>query len=120
MEVQSPPGQIVGYVRQDCTFWNPHFSILDAEEREILTISGTMLALCCRWCYDIDFQVATVDGTEVGRVSKQWSGLAREYFTDADNFGIKFPMDLDVRVKAVVLGACFLIDFMFFERQNRR
>jgi hypothetical protein len=29
------------------------------------------------------------DGTTpVGKISKQWSGLMREYFTDADNFGV--------------------------------
>jgi len=45
----------------------------------------------------------------VGKITKQWSGLAKEYFTDADNFGIQFPVDLDVKMKAVMLGACFLI-----------
>lgn len=50
-----------------------------------------------------------MNGDEVGKISKQWSGLAREMFTDADFFGISFPMDLDVRMKAVMLGACFLI-----------
>ncbi|OBS73493.1 hypothetical protein A6R68_15969, partial [Neotoma lepida] len=45
----------------------------------------------------------------VGKISKQWSGLVREAFTDADNFGIQFPLDLDVKMKAVMLGACFLI-----------
>lgn len=45
----------------------------------------------------------------VGRVSKQWSGLAKEIFTDADYFGITFPVDLDLHMKAVMLGACFLI-----------
>ena len=39
-------------------------------------------------------------------------------FTDADNFGINFPIDLDVKVKATLLGATFLIDFMYFEKQN--
>jgi hypothetical protein len=29
-------------------------------------------------------------------------------------------MDLDVRVKATLLGACFLIDFMFFEKQSNQ
>ena len=48
--------------------------------------------------------------------SKQWSGLLREAFTDSDIFGISFPMDLDVRMKAVLLAACFLIDFMYFEK----
>ena len=37
------------------------------------------------------------------------SGLLKEAFTDADIFGINFPMDLDVRMKAVCLAACFLI-----------
>lgn len=45
----------------------------------------------------------------VGKISKQWSGLIREAFTDSDYFGISFPIDLDVRMKAVMLGACFLI-----------
>ena len=25
----------------------------------------------------------------MGKITKQWSGLAKEYFTDADNFGIQ-------------------------------
>lgn len=45
----------------------------------------------------------------IGRISKQWSGLLKEVFTDTDNFGIQFPLDMDVKMKAVLLGACFLI-----------
>lgn len=45
----------------------------------------------------------------MGKISKQWAGLLREAFTDADYFGITFPMDLDVKMKAVMIGACFLI-----------
>ena len=121
MEVQSPPGEVVGYVRQDCSFWNPRFTLMNTEEQPVLTISGRMVDLCCRGITpNITFDVATLDGTSVGNVTKQWSGLAKEYFTSADNFGISFPMDLDVRMKAVVMGACFLIDFIFFEYQTRR
>lgn len=47
--------------------------------------------------------------SKIGKISKQWTGLLREAFTDSDNFGIRFPMDLDVRMKAVMIGACFLI-----------
>jgi hypothetical protein len=44
----------------------------------------------------------------------------KEAFTDADNFGVgvSFPLDLDVKVKATLLGAVFLIDFMFFEKSQ--
>ena len=58
----------------------------------------------------IIIQVYSADGeTPVGQIRKQWSGLVKEYFTDADNFGITFPMDLDVNIKATLIAACFLI-----------
>ena len=68
-------------------------------------------------CSDMEFKVMSLDGEQqVGKVTKQWSGFLKEAFTDADNFGINFPMDLDVKAKATMLGAVFLIDFMFFEK----
>lgn len=118
MEVQSPPGTTIGFIKQDCTFIYPWFSVQNADGETVLKIKGPCWT--CRWC-DIEFQILSADGTqEVGKITKQWSGLAKEYFTDADNFGIQFPMDLDVKMKATMLAACFLIDFMFFEdNQNR-
>lgn len=113
MEVQSPPGTTIGFIKQDCTFIYPWFSVQNADGETVLKIKGPCWT--CRWC-DIEFQILSADGTqEVGKITKQWSGLAKEYFTDADNFGIQFPMDLDVKMKATMLAACFLIDFMFFE-----
>ena len=45
-------------------------------------------------------QVLTADGdTQVGEIRKQWSGLVREAFTDADNFGVTFPVDMHVHTK---------------------
>lgn len=41
-----------------------------------------------------------------------------EMISDADNFGVTFPMDLDVKMKATLLAATFLIDFMMFESNN--
>ena len=42
-------------------------------------------------------QILSADGTqEVGKITKQWSGLAKEYFTDADNFGIQCEHTLTV------------------------
>ena len=61
----------------------------------------------------------SLDGQSiVGEISKQWSGFMKEAVTDADIFGINFPIDLDVKMKAVLLGACMLIDFNFFEKTN--
>lgn len=50
-----------------------------------------------------------MEGIQIGNITKQWSGLVREMFTDADSFSINFPMDLAVELKAILLGACILI-----------
>ncbi|XP_076867729.1 phospholipid scramblase 1-like [Brachyhypopomus gauderio] len=114
MEVQAPPGNTIGYVIQDWHPFLPKLSILGTTKETLLTVEGPVCVVSC-CCNDVDFDVKGKDGHVIGRISKQWSGLIKEIRTDTDNFGINFPMDLDVRMKAVLLGACFLIDFMFFE-----
>uniref|UniRef100_A0A8C9SGT9 Phospholipid scramblase n=1 Tax=Scleropages formosus TaxID=113540 RepID=A0A8C9SGT9_SCLFO len=115
LEVQAPPGTVIGYVVQDWHPCLPKFSIQGPSRETLLKLEGPCLA--CNCCGDVNFELKDKDGEQcIGRISKQWSGLVKEIFSDADNFGIQFPMDLDVKIKAVLLGACFLIDFMFFEK----
>ncbi|PIK54842.1 hypothetical protein BSL78_08271 [Apostichopus japonicus] len=72
------------------------------------------------FCFYVFLKLMTLDESQqIGKISKQWSGITKEWFTNADNFGIQFPMDLDVKVKGTLLGALFLIEFMFFEQQNQ-
>ena len=52
-------------------------------------------------------------------ITKKWSGLGKEMFTDADHFGVEFPERADIALKAVLLGAVFLIDFAHFEDNDR-
>ncbi|XP_066455414.1 phospholipid scramblase 1-like [Eleutherodactylus coqui] len=119
LEVQAPPGNVVGYVKQNWHPCLPRFTLLNEREEEVLKVHGPFCVCSC--CSDVDFELKSLDGDNVvGKICKQWSGFVREYFTDADNFGVQFPMDLDVKMKAVVLGACFLIDFMFFEKSGNR
>lgn len=117
MEVQAPPGTIIGYVVQE---WNPCIPILSIQNEmseTILKIRGPCMQFSC--CGDVNFKVLSKDeSTVVGKISKKWTGLLREFFTDADNFGIQFPMDLDVKVKAVLIGACIMVDFLYFEQNS--
>ncbi|XP_074047225.1 phospholipid scramblase 1-like [Macrotis lagotis] len=114
LEIQSPPGVTVGYVAQTWHPFLPKFTILNEQHQEVLKISGPCIV--CRCCTNLDFDIKSLnEETIVGKITKQWTGIIKEAFTDTDNFSIQFPMDLDVKMKAVMLGACFLIDFMFFE-----
>ena len=119
IEVTSPPGTLVGSIDQEWSICCPSYAIKNANGDTVLRIEGPFCTMSI--CGNVEFQVMSADGsTEVGKISKQWSGLIREMFTDADYFGITFPIDLDVKMKAVMLGACFLIDAMFFEKAQNR
>ncbi|XP_037288953.2 phospholipid scramblase 2 [Rhipicephalus microplus] len=115
MDVHAPPGTIIGSLRQECTAVFPLFSVLDSRGNVVLQIQGPFCTTAAL-CNDIVFDITTRDGkTKIGQITKNWSGLLREAFTDVDNFTVVFPIDLDVRMKAVLLGAAFLIDFIYFE-----
>jgi len=119
IEVSSPPGTIIGTIEQNWSLCAPSFSILDQSGEPVLEIEGPCLPCSCFG--DVEFEIKPVGSDEkVGRITKQWSGLAKEAFTDADNFGINFPIDLDVKVKATLLGALFLIDYMYFEESENK
>lgn len=108
IEILSNNGQLLGSVTQDWSILTPKFSINNASGDTVLRIEGPFCTFSM--CGDVEFTVVSLDGeTKVGKITKQWSGLAREMFTDTDYFGVTFPLDLDVHIKAVLLAATFLI-----------
>jgi len=116
--IEAPVGTVIGSVRQKGSYWIPKYDVMDGDGQKIFDIKGPCCIcqfICCP--DDLDFNI-TVDNREIGKISKQWGGVARECFTRASNFSLAFPIDLDVRMKAVLLGAVFLVDFMFFEFQG--
>ncbi|XP_053378762.1 phospholipid scramblase 2-like [Mercenaria mercenaria] len=121
VSVEAPPGTVVGYIKQKPTLCDPKYAILDADEKEVLHISGPCCVIQGCPC-DIDFMVhsATDGQTEVGKIQKQAAKDLNEMIMKADSFGVTFPMDLDVKMKAVMIGATFLLDFLFFEKPRGR
>jgi uncharacterized protein YxjI len=86
------------------------YSVFDATGRELYRLYGPILH---PWTFEVR------QGERVqGRIVKKWSGLAKEGFTDADNFGITFPQGVNAPTKALLLGAVFLIDFVHFEKSG--
>ncbi|KAJ7313257.1 hypothetical protein JRQ81_004541 [Phrynocephalus forsythii] len=118
LEVQCPPGTTIGYVAQTWHPFTPKFSIQNVEKETVLRILGPCFAFSCGG--DVNFEVKTRDESRgVGRISKQWGGLLKEIFTDTDNFGIQFPMDLDVKMKAVLLGPASSLILCFLKRREK-
>ncbi|KAM7132043.1 phospholipid scramblase 2-like isoform 1-T2 [Molossus nigricans] len=114
IKVCAPPGTPIGYITQTKHLYLPTFTIQNENKKDILKIIGPFLS--CKCCGDINFEIQSLDKENVvGKISKLWTSLVRELLTDYSDFIVQFPADLDAKMKAVTLGACFLIDFMLFE-----
>ncbi len=57
----------------------------------------------------IMLQLMTLDGVVIGEIYKQFSNIVQEAWTNADNYILKFPRDLSVAMKALVIGAALQI-----------
>ncbi|KAK7483136.1 hypothetical protein BaRGS_00025632 [Batillaria attramentaria] len=118
--------ELLGSMRRNFAPCYPRFTLYDPSENPTLILQGPCCcAFGCEQCCVVKFerpftlhiknnfgQILTTDKNQVGEISKQFSGLLKELFTDADNFGIKFPLDMQVDLKANLLGSVFLIPLL--------
>jgi len=123
IQVEAPPGNLIGSIHQSKSCWVPWYEIRDASGNPVFNIKGPCCVCpgpCCTCDFPFEiFSTGATGGVPVGKITKQWSGLTKELFTDATNFSVTFPNDLEVKMKAVLLGATFLIDIMFFEHNDQ-
>lgn len=103
-------GALLGTITKRFSILRRHYSVADAAGLQQFELFGPIFR---PWTFFIQ-----QDGVEVGRISKKWSGIMKEAFTDADNFSVQFPGEWEPRLKAVFLGAVFLIDFVHFENKG--
>ncbi|MBF0227547.1 MAG: scramblase [Desulfobacterales bacterium] len=108
LEIYHANGELLGTVRRRFGILRRHYIIFDAFDRELFTLLGPILH---PWTFNI-FQ----KGIENGKITKKWSGLFKEAFSKADNFGVEFPNKAGTTQKALLMGAVFLIDFVHFEK----
>ncbi|KAE8604282.1 hypothetical protein XENTR_v10014654 [Xenopus tropicalis] len=117
LEVQAPLGTTAGFIVQKWDPLLPKFIIQNESKEDVLIVIGPYLTSSCFG--DVIFEVKTLnEESTIGKICKYWSGFVNDVFTNADNFGIEFPVDLDVKLKAALIGTCFLIDLMYFEQSS--
>lgn len=104
--------RLLGAIERRFALLRVEFAVLDAAGREILTIERGALSL---W----KFRVLKA-GREVGLISKQWAGLLKEMFSDADRFGFEVSGELSPDERALLFVATFLVDFACFENNQSR
>ncbi|KAK7047721.1 Phospholipid scramblase 3, partial [Halocaridina rubra] len=111
IDISAPPGNPIGSIHQEWSFCTPFagkFVVQNTSGDTVLRIHGPTCPCSCG--SDVVFEVLSQDGAvKVGTITKQWRGFCAEAFTDTDNFGITFPLDMEVKSKALLIGAMFLI-----------
>ena len=101
-------GRPIGAIRRRFSFPTRRLSIEDAQGRTVAEVTGPLFR---RYTFAV-----SQNGQETGKITKQWSGIGREMFTDADTFQVELPaVHGDDDIQALVLAAAFAVDLDFFE-----
>ena len=108
--VKTPEGKLLGTVERQWSWLVRRFRVADAGGNEFCRLHGPLFR---PWTFEI-----RQHGRRVGKITKKWSGLLKEGFSDADNFAAVLPLEMTPEQKSVLLGAVFLIDFVYFENSS--
>lgn len=86
------------------------FFVFDANGHQYAEVKGDWKG----W----NFRFVTTNGFEVGKVTKKWAGLGKEFFTSADNYMIALDetAQLPPGMSALLLAAGLAIDIVFKEK----
>ncbi|XP_052405323.1 phospholipid scramblase 2 [Carassius gibelio] len=111
LEVQSPPGTTIGHVRQNWHVCLPKFSLENERGETVIKIVGPCVGFTC--CTDENFELVSLNEAAIDR---SFGKITKPFSSRGSNaaFVISFPSNMDVKMKATSLGACILIDSMYY------
>ncbi|MBU0553070.1 scramblase [Myxococcota bacterium] len=113
MDVWDTKGRRLGRVVRRFSLLYRQFDLIDERGHVFAYIKSPLWRL---WT----FPIFCVENRERGRITKRWSGLLKEMFSDADNFGVDFgEMPWTLSHRAVIFAAAISIDFDFFENNHK-
>ncbi|CAF3546592.1 unnamed protein product [Rotaria sp. Silwood1] len=111
--VECPPGQIIGTVQQEGSFSGMHYVIKDVNNTSMLTIMGP--CCICNGAYSCGCEnkytlLGTDRITEIGAINKKYPESMQVTSANPIAFTVNFPLNLDTKMKILILAALFLID----------
>lgn len=117
VQIEAPVGNVIGYFKSRKGLGGISFDITSPDDQVIFTMSFP----CCAtqsYLHQQEFHINSSDGSqEVARITKHWNRI--EFFFRLKKFTLAFPMDLDEKMKGVLLGTLFAIDVMYYPPLQR-
>lgn len=105
---------LIGSIEENFSLLGPSFTVYNAINEPLCNIYGPNVSGCCMY-KEAQFQVISMDGSrQIASLIHQWDHFAVDYI-----LLLTFPIDTDVRLKSLLLGASFLIEYLYFQRIRR-
>jgi hypothetical protein len=113
VDVEDDQNQSLGVIERQFSMLSRKYLVSQAVDIEDYYIESPILS---PWT----FYIKDSNGVEQGKITKKWGGIVKETISNADDFGVTWPPQWDKSLKSLMLGAVFLIDFIYFENRGHR
>lgn len=109
VEVFDEANTLLGMFKQKLFSIGGKFDVLSPVGEVVCTLNGKWTG----W----DFRFMAAGELELAHVSKQWSGIGKEFFTSADNYILEISEDLDADsdIRKLIFAAVMCIDMVLKE-----
>ena len=111
VEVLDAGGATLGFVKKQIRLGKARFQLLDPAGG----VAGEVQAQNWR---ARDFVITDATGLEIARVAKQWAGVARELFTDADHYVIHVSPALAGPLRGLAIASVWAIDIIMKQKDT--
>lgn len=111
IELFETGGRHIGNIERRFSILTKRFEVQDPQDRVLLEVSSPFWRL---WTFPF-----MRGDRELARISKKWTGLGYEFFTDKDTFLVEYnDPALPKDERALILAAAIYVDLLFFENKG--
>jgi uncharacterized protein YxjI len=104
-------GSLIGSIQQKFTIIRPSFKIFNSSDQLVAVISGDWRA----W----EFSITDSSDNQIGRISKKWAGVMKEFFTSADKYNVTInPGYTNPSNKIAIIASALTLDMVLKEKKN--
>lgn len=110
IELRDASGKSIGAIQKRFSILTKRFDLENERGQPIMEVASPIWKI---WTFTF-----TSRGRHVATVSKKWSGLFSEVFTDKDNFAIDFnDPTMGPAERLLVMASSIFIDLLYFEKK---
>jgi uncharacterized protein YxjI len=110
LEVHAPDGRYLGAIQKKWSLLRRIYQLESDSGHAVAELFGPIFR---PWTFEI-----RQNERVIGVIQKRWSGFAKEFFSDADNFGVELSSVPEPRLKLLAFAAVVLIDVVHFEKSK--